>query len=63
MPIPEWKSQILAFLKDNASVTPMQLAQAYGLNINTAKTNLTRLAKEGTIKKTGHGKYEITEED
>ncbi len=62
MPIPEWKSQILAFLKDNPSITPMQLAQAYGLPIKTAQGNLLRLMKEGTIKKTGHGKYEIPEE-
>lgn len=55
--MPEWKSQIMAFLKDNPSITPMQLSDAYGLNINTARQNLLRLTKEGTIKKTGYGTY------
>ena len=57
--MPEWKRQILDFLKDNPSVTPMQLSEAYGLNINTAQGNLKRLMKDGTLKKTGHGKYEL----
>lgn len=60
--IPEWKKQILDFLKENFSVTPMQLAEFYGLNISTAKMNLTRLVKEGTILKTGYGTYGLPEE-
>lgn len=60
--MPEWKSQILTFLKDNKSITPMQLAQTYGLNISTAKMNLTRLVKEGLIRKTGYGSYGLPEE-
>ena len=60
--MPEWKSQILNFLKDNPSVTPMQLSDAYGLNISTAKMNLSRLVKEGLIRKTGYGTYGLPEE-
>lgn len=60
--MPEWKSQILAFLKDNASITPMQLAQVFGLPLNTAQQNLRRLAKEGRIRKTGYGSYSLPEE-
>ena len=60
--MPEWKSQILNFLKDNPSVTLMQLSDAYGLNISTAKMNLSRLVKEGLIRKTGYGTYGLPEE-
>ena len=62
MPMPEWKSQILAFLKDNKTITPMQLAQTYNMPIKTAQSNITRLAKEGLIRKTGYGTYELPEE-
>ena len=62
MTMPEWKSQIIAFLKEHTSVSPLQLAQTYGININTAKSNLARLAKEGLIKKTGYGTYGLPEE-
>ncbi len=62
MPIPEWKSQILTFLKDNKSITPMQLAQTYNIPIKTAQSNITRLAKEGLIRKTGYGTYGLPEE-
>ena len=60
--MPEWKSQIITFLKDHCSVTPMQLAEVYGLNISTAKMNLSRLVKEGLIKKTGYGTYGLPED-
>ena len=60
--MPEWKRQILDFLKDNLSVTPLQLSEAYGLNINTARQNLSRLMKEGMIRKTGFGTYGLPEE-
>ena len=62
MPLPEWKSQILAFLKDNSSITPMQLEEACGISRETAKKNLQRLAKEGLIRKTGYGTYGLPEE-
>ncbi|MBQ3585104.1 MAG: winged helix-turn-helix transcriptional regulator, partial [Synergistaceae bacterium] len=60
--MPEWKSQILAFLKDNPSITPMQLSEIAHLPLKTAQTNLLRLAKEGLIKKTGWGTYGLPEE-
>ena len=60
--IPEWKKQILDFLKENFSVTPMQLSQAVNIPLNTAQQNLKRLAKEGMIIKTGYGTYGLPEE-
>ena len=57
--MPEWKRQILDFLKEHDSVTPMELATEYHLNISTAKNNLQRMAKDGKIQRVGHGKYAI----
>lgn len=62
MPMPEWKSQIIAFLKDHNSITPMQLSQAYNMDAKTAQKNLQRLVKEGLIRKTGYGTYGLPEE-
>ncbi len=59
--MPEWKRQILDYLKGHDSVTPMQLAETYNLNANTAKSSLIRLAKEGSIKKIGYGTYGLAE--
>ena len=58
---PEWKRQILDFLKDNPTISPMQLAEKYNISHDAAKKNLQRLLKEGGIKKTGWGVYELTE--
>ena len=55
--LPEWKRQIISYLKEHGSVTPAELAQAYNLNINTAQQNLRRMTKDGEIKKEGYGKY------
>lgn len=60
--IPEWKKQILDFLKENSSVSPMLLSTAYNLPLKTAQQNLYRLAKEGVIRKVGHGTYELAEQ-
>ena len=60
--MPEWKAQIIHFLKDHGSVSPMQLAQACNISNEAAKKNLQRLAKEGTIKKVGYGTYGLPEE-
>ena len=60
--MPEWKQQIMDFLKSNPSVTPMQLSEAYGIDPNTAQKHLYRLMKEGTIRKTGFGTYGLPEE-
>lgn len=58
---PEWKRQILDFLKDNPTITPIQLATKYNLDAKTAQKNLYRLVKEGLIRKSGYGTYELTE--
>ena len=55
--MPEWKRQILDFLKENISVSPMQLSEKYNIDHKTAQKNLHRLVKEGLIKKVGYGTY------
>jgi len=59
--MPELKKQILDFLKENQSVSPMLLSTAYNIPLKTAQQNLYRLAKEGTIRKIGHGTYELAD--
>ena len=59
--MPEWKRQIIDFLKENPSVTPIQLSEAHGLEPKTAQKNLDRLAKEKLIKKIGRGIYALSE--
>ncbi len=56
---PEWKRQILDFLKENATISPMQLAEIASLPVTTARVNLSRLAKEGLIVKAGYGIYKL----
>ena len=55
--MPKWKKQIVDFLKEHTSVSPMELSQTLNLPLKTAQTNLARLAKEGVIKKSGYGSY------
>ena len=57
--MPEWKRQILDYLKEHGQCTPMDLAQYLNLNINTAKGNLARLLKEGVLDKAGYGIYKL----
>ncbi len=59
--MPAWKKQILDFLKENPTVSPMQLMEKYSISHNAARTNLYRLAKEGLIVKTGYGTYSLPE--
>ena len=59
--IPEWKRQILNYLKEHNSVTPMELSQAIDISLSAAQQNLRRLAKEGTIQKKGYGTYLLSE--
>ena len=59
--MPEWKRQILDFLKEHNSVSPKNLAEAFNMNINTAQQNLRRLVREGVIRKYGYGTYELVE--
>lgn len=60
---PEWKKQVLDFLKDHQSVTPMQLAEAANISYDAAKKNLQRLTRDGTLIRKGHGIYELPKED
>lgn len=57
--MPEWKRQILDFLKEHDSVTPAELAEAYDLTPQTAQNNLRKLLQEGRIEKIGYGTYSI----
>ena len=58
--MPKWKKDSVDYLKVNKSVTPMILSQALDIPINTARQNLVRLNKEGIIKKSGYGTYELS---
>ncbi|MBR1486920.1 MAG: AAA family ATPase, partial [Synergistaceae bacterium] len=60
--MPDWKKQIVDYLKEHNSVTPMELSQALNLNINSAKSSLFRLCKEGLIVKIGYGTYALEEQ-
>ena len=55
--MPEWKKQILDYLKEHETVTPMELSEKYNLPIKTAQTQLMRMMKDGELQKLGHGKY------
>ena len=57
--LPAWKKQILDYLKEHETVTPMELSTACTLNINTAQQNLRKLLKEGVIQKVGYGTYAL----
>lgn len=60
--LPTWKKQILDFLKEHMAVTAIGLAAAYNLSHNTAKQNLARFAKEGSIIKVGYGEYSLPDQ-
>ena len=55
--MPTWKKQILDYLKEHNTVTPMDLAKAFNINPTTAKSHLQRAYKDGLIQKIGHGTY------
>ena len=57
--MPEWKRNIINYIKEHDTCTPMDLAVGLTLNINTIKTQLTRLLKDGILDKTGRGTYKI----
>ena len=57
--LPTWKKQILDFLKEHGSVTPKELAGGYDIAPKTAQKNLQRMEKEGIIRKTSRGQYEL----
>ena len=57
--MPEWKKQILDYLKEHENITPMELSQTFSLEPKTAQKNLSRLLKDGTLKKEGYGTYKL----
>ena len=57
--MPEWKRNIINYIKEHGTCTPMDLAVGLTLNINTIKTQLTRLLKDSILEKTGRGTYKI----
>ena len=59
--MPEWKRQILDYLKEHNSVSPKDLAENFNMNINTAQQNLRRLVKEGALIKSGYGTYQLAD--
>lgn len=59
--MPEWKRQILDYLKAHETISPMLLAQAVNITMNAARQNLFRLTKEGILDKVGHGTYKLKE--
>lgn len=59
--MPEWKRQILDFLKTHDTITPMELATAYNLSQKTAHKNIQKLLKEGLLRKIGYGIYSLME--
>ena len=57
--LPTWKKQVVYFLKEHGTVTPKELAAGYDLDPKTAQKNLQRMEKEGIIRKTSRGQYEL----
>ena len=59
--LPEWKRQILDYLKEHETVTPKELSRAYGLYHNTAHQNLFRMERQGYLRKVKFGVYILAE--
>ena len=57
--MPEWKRQILDYLKEHGTISPAKLAEVYNMNINTAQQNLRRLVRDDILTKSGYGTYEL----
>ena len=57
--LPTWQKQILDYFKRHQTITPIELAQAYNMNVNTARSNLQRFYKEGKLEKTGRAQYTL----
>lgn len=56
---PKAREKILEALRKHGTLTPKEIAQHTGLNHNTVRGVVQRLAKKGLIKKTGRGKYSL----
>ena len=57
--LPTWKKQVLDYLKEHESVTPIELSDAVGISLEAAKKNLQRITKEELVVRVGHGKYKL----
>lgn len=57
--MPEWKRNIIQYLKEHESVSTSELAEALNLEPNTAKQHLFRLEKSGTLTKESRGRYKL----
>ena len=59
--LPEWKRQIINYLKEHGKTSPMELSEALEVNAGTMRKNLQRLVQEGYISKVGFGTYALRE--
>ena len=57
--MPEWKRNIINYIKEHGTCTPNEIVQAFNLNLNTVYSNLSRLLREGILSKNGRGTYEL----
>ena len=57
--MPEWKRQILDYLKEHGASSPAELSEMLGVNAGTMRKNLQRLVQEGYIQKLWFGSYNI----
>ncbi|MBQ7214839.1 MAG: AAA family ATPase, partial [Synergistaceae bacterium] len=61
--LPEGERKIFEYLKEHEKVSPLELSNVLQMNINTAKTNLTKLLKRGLVVKVGYGTYSLKKEE
>ena len=61
--MPEWKKNIIDYLKEHPKVGPAQLSLDLNIPTNTAQTHLRRLVNEGRVIKVGYGTYELVNKD
>lgn len=59
--MPEWKKNIINYLKEHDNITPMDLSTVLSQPVDNVRHQLKRLLKEGTVRKTGYGKYSLSD--
>ena len=57
--MPEWKRQIVNYLKEHGKSSPSELSEVLNVNAGTMRKNLQRLVQEGLIEKVGFGSYNL----
>ena len=55
----EITKKILEYLKSGVEASPKKIAEETGLNYNTVRGALQRLARKGLVKKCGRGIYSL----